>query len=464
MPNDPRLTRPMLVGALAATATLAVAYLARPAVVQSTTNETPGGLTVLPTLDSEVAPMVLDHWDTATTRALKLLCSGVFGYLVIGVSLWVAQNHMASLGLRFHVPLTISHSTGIDFLAAIGTAVIALNVSARLTGTAEAPDVLMQTPEARARAYARHFFLSNTAELMGFASIVIGCASFADAINGNAVLAAFAVLSLAIVISLVSLDAKQGLYNGDAIRREVVRAQRNSDVERLRRVTADTTPPPPWSAKATQARYPATSVSSTSWWVYEILATVVLALLGPATVVAVQCWFADNFDGYWSGLALLSVGVLLLILTFSGSVVALAFAVIARPTPLSVVLSSLVAVALLIVAALPIASYLEDARRPDDLALAVAGVWTIFGPICLTVCALAIQRERASWLPTGLARATVRSLILGQIKRLESLLGVSAPTPPTVPTAYRWWHVWAWPHRASAAVHRWYQRSAGRTA
>ncbi|MFF0546604.1 MULTISPECIES: hypothetical protein [Nocardia] len=234
----------------------------------------------------------------------------IYALLACVVALWRLTK---SSWVKLDFQLMIDHNDGADLLAVFATMVIALNVAAwwpRSVNTQPRPaDAVPDRDEHETQAalYARYLTLSQAALLSGFGAIAVGEASFVHAVvvKGE-LLTGLAILLVAMVIAVFSLDAQAGLLEGKDLEDKVRRDRRDADLERLRQLVGQAQEGSPtldnplarWSDARTAARW--SGSAARLWWLSEVVGIAAVMLVVPT----IGLTYASRRDGYsWSQIA-----------------------------------------------------------------------------------------------------------------------------------------------------------------
>lgn len=416
-----------------------------------------------------LAPRVRSHLGESAARVATFAVNAslIYALLACVVALWRLTK---SSWVKLDFQLMIDHNDGADLLAVFATIVIALNVAAwwpRSVNTQPRPaDAVPDRDEHETQAalYARYLTLSQAALLSGFGAIAVGEASFVHAVvvKGE-LLTGFAILLVAMVIAVFSLDAQAGLLEGKDLEDEVRRDRRDADLERLRRLVGQAQEGSPtldnplarWSDARTAARW--SGSAARLWWLFEVVGIAAVMLVVPT----IGLTYASRRDGYsWSQIAgtipplvflfviLGALSVTMMIATtaalvYRHHVMAAAYAlhVIAIPTLFSVLLVGLL---------------LGTTASVNRWIAVACALWMLWSPVLITWRALAKSPQQIGVFPGGVARRLVRTAIVSRIKQLAT--PSTAQTPATQTTG---WRLAIRPWRWRSAFLRWYEHASG---
>ncbi|MFI8974144.1 hypothetical protein ACIGO9_14755 [Nocardia asteroides] len=394
----------------------------------------------------------------------------LYAVLAGGFALWSIP--MSAQAPTVDIQLVISYNDGIDTLALIAAVVIALNVAAWLPRALNAvvhlltPDLPADEQDNRAAIYARHIALSQAALICGLGAILVGLASFADAVvlKGK-LLTGIAILLAAIVIAVLSLDAESGLRDGKELEAAVRRHRNDAELVRLRKLVgrgadgSEIDPSARWSEAKTAARHNASQASRRLWWTYEAIGIISATLIAPYVALTV----ASRDSGIsWTeiieSMILVALAISVLGAVLIALIVAATAALICQRRVIAGAIAAIAVVCIGWITASFMASLFDHSKPFADRVLTTTSalllVWT---PIVITLGALAVDRDRTGILPGGVIRRLVRRALLSRIAELESLSEAASTARSSAPPPTGWrrwlpWHAFASWYRSAAGV------------
>ncbi|MGQ4599079.1 hypothetical protein [Nocardia sp. R6R-6] len=381
-----------------------------------------------------LAPRVRTHLGETTARVVYFTVRAAILYAVLAGGFALSSTLPNTPLSRIDIQLVIDHNEGTALLGLFVTVVIALHVVAWWLRTANpqpqpATGLSPEEYDARAALYARHLVMSQAASLCGVGAIVVGLSSFVDAVAlKGKLLTGVAILLVAIVIAIFSLDAEAGLRDGKDLEAEVRRDRNAAELRRLRRLVgspADGSPGPEdpsarWSDARTAAPYP--NAWKWLWWVREIAGILLMTLAIPTAALTYASRSSGTSWGEILSSMVSTLGLVLLIDALFVTMIVATMAALIFQHRVIAAAYALSVTALLATLTVAMVSMFFDgtAITADRVITVVSGLGLFWAPVVITLRAFAINPVRSGRFVGGAVRRLIRVTILCPHRYAES--------------------------------------------